>query len=360
MSESTLLLIGDEPGLAEQVREICQSITQLRLVRLNGVDAAYQYEAWETVSLVLIHQTGGGSAMQVVRLLRMIAAARRPVATIVLADRCDADQASALIRVGVASYLGGPLNITRLTYLIDVLTIRHRAVTRAPAVVFQDQIRNPAGPTLVMRAEITPNGTDDRTSQPFPAGDTPQVAALFDQIRRVAPQNRTILLGGETGTGKTWLARQIHELFSRHTEPFLTVDCGRLSSSSSEGNLFGHVRGAFRGADADRPEKFASVGGGTLFFDGVDALPAAVQTKLLRVVEERAFEPIGATAALPLLARLIAASNRPLEAEVAESRSDLCYRLNVVSFQLPPLRDRGDDIATLAAQLLPNSLAMSG
>jgi DNA-binding NtrC family response regulator len=177
---------------------------------------------------------------------------------------------------------------------------------------------------------------------------------LTAKIERIAALDTTVLLGGETGTGKTRLARMIHERSPRRNEPFLVVNCGALSSNLIESEMFGHVRGAFTGADKDRTGKFAEVGRGTLLLDDVDALPPSVQAKLLRVVEDRLFEPVGSNRTMPVQARLIAASNRELDREAAAGRfrADLYYRLDVVSFRLPPLRERVDAIGELALGFL--------
>jgi transcriptional regulator with PAS, ATPase and Fis domain len=177
---------------------------------------------------------------------------------------------------------------------------------------------------------------------------------LMEQLRVVAPQDSTVLLCGETGTGKTHLARLIHELSPRADQPFLVINCGALSANLIESEMFGHVRGAFTGADRDRVGKFCDVGRGTLLLDDIDGLPVALQAKLLRVVEERVFEPVGSNKSQPMRARLIAASNRQLDREAAEGRFrlDLYYRLNVVGFTVPPLRQRPWMVGPMAQQYL--------
>jgi len=182
----------------------------------------------------------------------------------------------------------------------------------------------------------------------------PRFQELGEQLMRVVPQDTTLLLTGETGTGKTCLARLIHKLSPRRDEPFLIVDCGALSESLIESELFGHVKGAFTGADHDRPGKLAAAGKGTLLLDEINALPLSLQGKLLRAVDEHAFEPVGANKVQFLIARLVAASSTWLEAEAAAGRfrADLFYRLNIVSFHLPPLRERRAAVAPLARKFL--------
>jgi DNA-binding NtrC family response regulator len=173
-------------------------------------------------------------------------------------------------------------------------------------------------------------------------------------VRRVAAMSSTVLLSGETGTGKTRMARLIHDLSPRRGQPFLVINCGALSANLIESEMFGHIKGAFTGADRDRVGKFAEVGSGTLFLDEIDSLPPDLQAKLLRAVEDRVFEAVGSNKTIEMHARLIVASNRDLEREVARGRfrEDLYYRLNVVGFTLPPLRERPEVIAGLASRFL--------
>jgi DNA-binding NtrC family response regulator len=173
-------------------------------------------------------------------------------------------------------------------------------------------------------------------------------------MRRVAQHETTILLTGETGCGKSMLARFIHRSSPRRGDPYLVVDCGAISGPLIESEMFGHARGAFTGADRERQGKFAAAGVGTLVLDEINSVPLSLQAKLLRAVEERVFEPVGTNKSESLRARLIAISNVPLEDEVVRERfrKDLFYRLNVVEFRLPSLRERPGAIVPLAQQLL--------
>ena len=173
---------------------------------------------------------------------------------------------------------------------------------------------------------------------------------VYRRIEKVAGTDISVLVSGETGTGKEVVAREIHRRSPRASGPFVAVNCGAIPETLLESELFGHVKGAFTGAIATRPGKFQAAHGGTLFLDEVGDMPQALQVKLLRALQDRAVTKVGDTRPEPIDMRVIAATNRVLEEEIKKGafREDLYYRLNVVSIPLPPLRDRGDDLVVIA------------
>jgi Nif-specific regulatory protein len=185
-------------------------------------------------------------------------------------------------------------------------------------------------------------------------GSSRAMLEVFNVVRLVAKTPATVLLTGETGTGKELIARAIHLESERYDRPFIRLNCGALAGTLLESELFGHVKGAFTGAIRDKVGRFEAAEGGTLFLDEVSTLEKQLQVKLLRVLQEREFERVGDAQTIPADVRIIAATNDDLEKEVEEGtfREDLFYRLNVVSFPLPPLRDRREDIPRLINHFL--------
>ncbi|MFM7835218.1 MAG: sigma 54-interacting transcriptional regulator [Planctomycetaceae bacterium] len=192
-------------------------------------------------------------------------------------------------------------------------------------------------------------------------GSSPALLSVLTQVRKVARSDSTVLIRGESGTGKELLARVIHRNSERAAASLICVNCAALSSSLLESELFGHVRGAFTGAHADKPGRFLAAHGGTLFLDEIGDISAETQVKLLRVLQERRFEPVGSDRSIDVDVRLVAATNRNLEELIAkgEFREDLFYRLNVVSLTLPALRDRQDDLAELVFYFLSRAARKS-
>ncbi len=178
----------------------------------------------------------------------------------------------------------------------------------------------------------------------------PRMRAVLTTIEAVADTRANVLLSGETGTGKTLLARAIHQRSSRAAEPFVVVDCGSLPANLLESELFGHVRGAFTGAVRDKTGKFELAHGGTIFLDEIHSAPLELQLKLLRAIQERRFERVGDEHTREVDVRILAATNRALEDEIAAGRfrEDLYWRLKVIALHLPPLRERARDVAELA------------
>jgi len=177
---------------------------------------------------------------------------------------------------------------------------------------------------------------------------------MLEELDVAARHDVIILLIGETGSGKTFLSRQIHEVSPRREQPFLHLACGALPVELIESELFGHVKGAFTGAHADKEGKFVAAGSGTILLDEIDALGPDQQMKLLRVIETGEFEPVGSNKTLTSRARLVVASNRELEplVELGRFRPDLYYRLNMLKFELPPLRERMGDVDSLVQQFV--------
>src|SRR5574340_965351 len=184
--------------------------------------------------------------------------------------------------------------------------------------------------------------------------ESESMARIMDMITRVAPTDSTVLITGESGTGKGLVARKLHQMSRRSRRPFITVDCGTLVETLFESELFGHVKGSFTGADANKIGKFELAQNGTLFFDEISNIGLEVQAKLLRAVEERKISKVGSHRVTTVDVRIIAATNKDLAKAIKDGtfREDLFYRLNVVLLQMPPLRERKSDIPLLVQHFL--------
>jgi DNA-binding NtrC family response regulator len=237
------------------------------------------------------------------------------------------------VKKGAYDYLTKPLDFAALAVVVE------RAVERAR--LLQENTR--------LRARLR-----ERNAFGHVIGSHPRMVALIRLVEQVAPSRASVLIHGETGTGKELVAEMIHRASPRAKAPLVRLNCAALSESLLESELFGHEKGAFTGAVARREGRFEQADGGTVFLDEVSEIPLATQVKLLRFLQERTFERVGGNETLRVDVRILAATNRDLTQRIAQGlfREDLYYRLNVVTLEIPPLRERATDIPELAAFFL--------
>jgi len=321
---ASVLVVDDEPGMRNFIGKALAS-------RFALVETADSVETAEALRrrlhfdlLVVDIRLPGESGVEWVARLR-----EQDVHTdvVVMTAYADMDSALAALRAGAVDFLLNPFRIEQLTGAVDRF-LGQRAAARES---FLARPRGEAAPV------------------PGIVGRSPAIESLCRTVQRIAPSNATVLLQGETGTGKELVAKAIHAL-SRREGAFVPVNCGSIPPELLESELFGHTRGAFTSAHAAREGLFSFASGGTLFLDEIPELPLAMQAKLLRVMEERRVRPVGAEREIAVDARVIAASNRPLAEEVRAGRfrEDLFFRLDVLALRVPPLRERVEDIAELA------------
>ena len=281
----------------------------------------------EPVDLLLTDlRLGGESGME---LIDHAVSLPQPPLCIMMTAYGSADVAAEAKRHGAYYFLNKPLNLDEVELLL-----RRASHTR------QLERENEE-----LTTRLEPAGGLDRM-----LGDSPQMQDIFNRIRRVAPTQATVLIEGESGTGKELVARALHALSPRSNKKFVAVNCAALSPQLMESELFGHEKGAFTGAMQRRIGRFEEADGGTLFLDEIGEIDIPTQVKLLRVLAERSIERVGSNTSIPVNVRVIAATNRNLEAMVQEGtfRLDLYQRLNVISMHLPPLRERKGDIVLMA------------
>lgn len=243
------------------------------------------------------------------------------------------DSAVAAVRAGALDFLTKPVDVVRLEQLLVGL--------------------GESGPNVEHRVRTLEEAERTASFGPL-VGRSPQMLRVYQQIVRVAPTSASVLIQGETGTGKELIAETIHELSDRRREPFVPLNCGAISATLIESELFGHEKGSFTGANRRHLGVFERARGGTLFLDEITEMPQELQVKLLRVLETRQFQRVGGEEAIDCDSRIVAATNRVPDEAVKDGklREDLLYRLRVFPIQLPPLRARDGDIALLAERFL--------
>ncbi|MEX0893616.1 MAG: sigma-54 dependent transcriptional regulator [Gemmatimonadota bacterium] len=328
MSRNILLVDDDERVLKSLARVLNDGRTRVRSAASAEAALACVAEARPHLVLSDVRMPGMGG-LELLTLLKE----RAPEVDVVLMTAYeDLSTVAGAMREGAADFLVKPLDLHQL-----------RAVVER---VFRDRTGTSAA-----------GGVGDADAAIGPAdlvGRDPAMLEIFKMVGQLASNRTTVVIRGESGTGKEIIARAIHAHSSAAAEPFVSVNCTAIPETLLESELFGHVRGAFTGATADRKGRFAQAGSGTILLDEIGDTTPEFQAKLLRVLQEQEFHPVGADRAIRTEARVLAATHRDLEALVEEGRfrEDLYYRLRVVELHVPPLRERRTDIPALAAHLL--------
>lgn len=338
MHHYRVLIVDDE-------QDICELLSEALTHR--GHEVEWCLEAGAALSrvrdrdfdvVIVDIKLGGASGIELCQALTQ----NRPNARVIMMTAFgDMAAAVAALHAGAVDFIEKPFGLTEVEQSIE------RALSQP------------------VRRDVFGRLRDDGSAASAPSpliGESPAMREAWQLICRVADTDTTVLVTGESGTGKEIVARALHERGSRASKPFVAINCAAVPGPLLESELFGHVRGAFTDARDTRVGLFEQADGGTLFLDEMGELPLELQPKLLRVLQERQFRPVGSNDARPLTARIVAATNCDLERNVAERRfrEDLFYRLNVVQISLPPLRERGDDILLLAKHFVSRRAEQHG
>src|SRR5450432_808053 len=326
-----LLLIDDDPGLIpEQVHQAFPTPCHRVDVAVTGTAGLERVRADPPDVILLDMGLPDKSGLEVYQAIREIDA-RIPVIFVTMTK--TADTAIEAMKQGAFDYLFKPLDLKHVRRVVgEAIDVGQRM--RAPAVV----------------TETPPDPDVDGAI----LGGCPAMREVYKAIGRVAGQDVTVLIAGETGTGKELIARAIYQHSARATAPFMALNCAAIPENLLESELFGHEKGSFTGADRRRIGKFEQCNNGTILLDEIGDMPLALQAKLLRLIQEQSFERVGGNDTVRTNVRLIAASHRDLKALSAEGkfRADLYYRLSVFSINLPPLRGREEDLEMLVLYYL--------
>ncbi len=328
MAGMTVLIIDDDAALREGLAETAADLGYETKLAASGMSGLSQLRA-QPVDAVLLDLRLGG-AMDGLAVLKAIQALDDPPPVAILTAYATADNTIEAMRIGAFDHLTKPIGRAALDNLLKRMTDLHRR--EAPSYA---------------------SAADSRASPLTLVGSSDEIRKVQKTIGLAADSDSTVLILGETGTGKELAARALHEHGKRKGQPFAAVNCAAIPADLLESELFGHVKGAFTGALADRMGAFREAHRGTLFLDEIGDMPPAMQAKILRVLQDRVVTPIGGKAT-QVDVRVVAATHRDLPALIRQGlfREDLFYRLNVVSIALPPLRERLADILPLAEHFL--------
>ena len=326
-TKPSLLIVDDEPNIRRVLQVAFEKAGYLADVAENADEAQAKVEEGAFQCVVTDVTMPGRSGYD---LLLSLKAFNPELPVVIMTAFGTIPQAVQAIRNGAYEYIAKPFDL-------DVLK---RIVASA--------VESPAGASVPL-AKTKPAGKG-----PAFIAESPAMKEVFETVRQIADSRATVLITGESGVGKEVVAKSCHELSTRASKPFVAVSCAALPETLLESELFGYEKGAFTGAQGAKPGRFEMAHTGTLFLDEIGEIPLAIQVKLLRVLQEREFERLGASKPTKVDVRLVTATNRDLKQAVEEGtfRLDLMYRLQVVELHIPPLRERLEDIVPLAKHFL--------
>jgi two-component system, NtrC family, response regulator AtoC len=330
--------------LADDDRDMCRMLESAlarkgyEVVSRTAAAEAFELLVAEDFDVVVTDLNMKG--MNGLELCERIAQNRPDVPTVVITAFGSLETAVAAIRAGAYDFITKPFEVDVLELTL-ARAVQHR--------VLREEVKR-------LRRAVEA-GANSGALQ----GASDAMKKVYDLLARVAESDASVLITGESGTGKEVVARQIHDRSRRKNGPFVAINCAAMPETLLESELFGHTKGAFTDAKADKQGLFVQASGGTLFLDEIGDMPLGLQPKILRALQERRVRPVGGSAELPFDARVVAATNRDLESAVDERRfrEDLFYRINVIHIQLPPLRARGNDVLLLAQHFLETFAAVS-
>lgn len=329
-TEGRIVVVDDDESMCDL---LASALRRQGLEVLTFTHPQEALDAFTEVDVDAVITDVGMTEMSGFALCERIVGMRPGLPVIVLTGQGTMEAAVTAMRVGAYDFLTKPVDTKVLALSVGRAVQHHR---------LQDELTR-------LRSAVA-EGKKPRSI----VGSGLQMRRVYDLIERVAPGDASVLIYGETGTGKELIARAIHDASPRSERPFVAINCAAVPANLIESELFGHARGAFTDAKSQRTGLFVQANGGTLFLDEIGELPLDMQPKLLRALQERKVRPVGANTEIPFDARIVAATNRDLESEVFHKRfrEDLYYRVNVVQVDLPPLRSRSQDVLELAAHFL--------
>jgi two-component system response regulator HydG len=332
MTKPRVLVVDDESGIRIALQQLLSSNNYEVDLASDGAEALERIAQLPPDIVVTDLDMPRMNGMQLIAALHE---QHRELPVIVVTSASELRSAVAAMRAGAADYINKPVEFDELLLAIG-RAIEHQHI-RLENENLRRQVREKHGEGIAGLL-----------------GASPAMQAIYRLAKQVAPSRATVLITGESGTGKGELARAIHSLGPRAQKPFVAVHCAALAETLLESELFGHEKGSFTGADRRRAGRFEQAHEGTIFLDEVGEIPLATQVKLLTVLQERRFERVGGNTSVEVDVRILAATNRDLAADVAAGRfrEDLYYRLNVVHIEMPPLRLRGTDALALAEHFL--------